>query len=115
MDIMNGAVISNQIRQPFNFERIKKMAEVFRVDITKQNCWKCDHFRRNDGADHNPNAGTCCARAPRATGAVTVPGAGPDGTLQDEVNAVIMIPENIFCGDFKPWTGPARVVIPVVE
>lgn len=92
------------------------MAKVFRLDVTKQNCWLCDHFRRNNGSLANPNQGSCTATAPCASGAVASPGTAPPGpTEQDLVGAAILNPEETYCGEFKQWTGPARETIIVVE
>lgn len=93
------------------------MALVYRMDITKQNCWKCDHFRRNNGAESDPNQGTCAFDAPMARGAVPSPGVTPipGATEQDQVNAQINAPSATYCGEYKPWFGAARELIPVVE
>lgn len=81
------------------------MARQYRIDILKENCWLCDHFRRN--VDGDPNNGSCTANAPRGRGAFT---GGTSGTSQDESGAQITEPETTWCGQFKQWTGPARVV-----
>lgn len=92
------------------------MAKVFRLDVTKQNCWLCDHFRRNNGSTADPNKGSCTACAPVGSGGVASPGTEPPGpTEQDLVGAAILNPSETYCGDFKQWTGPAREIIVVVE
>lgn len=92
------------------------MAQIARIDITKQNCWICDHFRRNNGSLNDPNTGSCTRFAPSASGAVASPGTDPPGaTEQDTVGAEIPVPEETFCGDFKRWIGAARETIVVVE
>jgi hypothetical protein len=88
------------------------MAQIPRIDVTKQNCWLCDHFRRNNGALADPNKGSCTARAPKARSAI--PGSTA-GTTQNIINATIANPTTTFCGDFKKWFGTARELIPVVE
>lgn len=88
------------------------MAQLPRTDVSKQNCWICDHFRRNNGSTADPNKGSCTARAPKARSAV--PGSTA-GTTQDVINAKIEEPETTFCGDFKKWFGTAREIIVVVE
>lgn len=92
------------------------MAQVARLDITKQNCWLCDHFRRNNGELNDKNKGSCTCYAPSASGAVASPGTDPPGaTEQDTVGAEITEPETTFCGDFKKWTGAAREIIVELE
>lgn len=86
------------------------MAKVFRLDITKQNCFKCDHFRRDEQPD--PNEGSCTATAPRGRGAVA---GGISGNPQSLINCHIFEPEETYCGKFKLWTGPAREILPVIE
>jgi len=81
------------------------MARVYRIDITKQNCWMCDHFRRNDTGD--PNEGSCTANAPRARGGF--PG-GTSGEPQNNSGAAIAEPLINWCGQFKQWPGTPRVV-----
>jgi hypothetical protein len=88
------------------------MAQIPRTDITVQNCWICDHFRRNNGSLANPNQGSCTKRAPKARSAI--PGSTA-GTTQDIINATIAAPTETFCGDFKKWIGTARETIVVVE
>lgn len=82
------------------------MTQVYRLDITKQNCWLCDHFRRNDGTG-DPNEGGCTRNAPKGRGAVVSPGAAP-GTQQDDISCPIAAPQTTVCGDFKKWFGAAR-------
>lgn len=92
------------------------MAQVYRIDIIKQNCWLCDHFRRNNAQDANPNIGSCRARAPKARGDVDSPGVTPPGaTQEDTVGAAITAPVETYCGDYKPWPGAPRLVLPYVE
>jgi hypothetical protein len=88
------------------------MPQIPRTNISDQNCWICDHFRRNNGQLADPNKGSCTFRAPKARSAV--PGSTA-GTEQDTINAAIEAPTTTFCGDFKKWFGTAREVIPVVE
>lgn len=80
----------------------------WRLQIEKQNCWLCKLFRRDDlGAD--PNQGSCTAKAPSASGAVS------NANNQDDVHAHIEVPMETVCGSFEPWDGPARQLLPVVE
>jgi len=88
------------------------MAQILRIDVTKQNCWICDHFRRNNGTLADPNTGSCTARAPKARSAVA---GSSTGNTQDIINASITYPHTTFCGDFKKWFGTARENIIVVE
>jgi hypothetical protein len=92
------------------------MTVVYRIDITKQNCWICDHYRPNNAATSEPNQGSCTFHAPTAIGAVTSPGADPPGaTEQDTVGSPVLEPSLTYCGDFKKWWGTPRVLTPVVE
>lgn len=86
------------------------MATVFRLDITKQNCFLCDHFRRDESPD--PQQGSCTATAPTGSGAVA---GGASGNPQSMVHAHIAGSSETYCGKFKPWFGPAREIIPVIE
>jgi hypothetical protein len=88
------------------------MAQIPRTNIAIQNCWMCDHFRRNNSQGADPNSGSCTFLAPKARSAVT---GSTAGTTQDQINAAIANPSSTFCGDFKKWFGDARAIIPVVE
>jgi hypothetical protein len=85
------------------------MTQIFRCDNTIQNCWKCDHFRRDSASPGDPNVGSCTAKPPQAQGAVS------ENDVQDDVNPHISLPNVTYCGDFKPWTGEPRAILPVVE
>lgn len=94
------------------------MAQIYRLDIAKQNCWICDHFRRNNDSLHDPNKGSCTKLAPKARGAVASPSESTAPTVptpQDNVGAAIAEPNTTVCGDFKRWIGAAREIIVVVE
>lgn len=80
------------------------MPQIYRIDITKSNCWVCKHFRR-DNLSETPNEGQCTAIAPRSRGAVA------DTQDQDDVNAHITYPSITCCGSFEPWEGEAREII----
>lgn len=92
------------------------MAVVYRLDITKQNCWLCKFFRRNNGSLNDPNEGSCIRKAPTQLGGVAQPGTDPPGaTEQDTVGAAMTNPEATTCGDFVKWQGTARETIVVLE
>lgn len=92
------------------------MTQLWRLQLSKQNCWICAFFRRNNGSLANPNEGSCTRYAPSASGAVESPGVDPPGaTEQDTVGAAITVPEDMVCGDFKPWQGTPRETVVVVE
>lgn len=84
------------------------MPQIFRTDVSVQNCWKCKLFRRDYLGD-TPNEGSCIAIAPKARGAVS------DTGDQEDINAHIAEPSTTYCGSFEPWDGAAREIIPVVE
>jgi hypothetical protein len=84
------------------------MPQIFRVDINAQNCWKCQHWRR-DNLSQTPNEGTCTADAPRARDAVS------DTSDQDDLRAHIKYPSATYCGSFVPWDGATRELAPVIE
>lgn len=86
------------------------MARIYRIDITKENCWLCDHFRRH--VDGDVNKGSCTRFAPKARGAFL---GGNAGTSQDLSGADIDQPDTTWCGDFKKWTGPAREIDIILE
>lgn len=88
------------------------MAQIWRMDLTVQNCWLCEWFRRNNASDVNPNIGSCRFNALRGRNAVA---GSASGTTEDDMGAAIAVPEETCCGDFKKWHGDPREIIPYVE
>jgi hypothetical protein len=87
------------------------MPLIFRLDITKQNCWKCKYFRR-DTESGTPNEGSCTEESP--TGSGGVPGTTA-GHTQDEVHAHVAYPELTVCRKFEPFEGAARTQLGQLE
>lgn len=91
------------------------MAEVFRIDVTKQNCWMCESFRRNNADGADPNRGSCVKFAPGGRGGVISPGISSTLQIQDFSACPISQPNTTYCGDFKKWYGEDRIIDVVVE
>lgn len=88
------------------------MAQIWRLDLTVQNCWLCKWFRRNNASTANPNHGSCRKYPLRGRGAVAD---STTGTTEDDMGAALADPSNMGCGDFQPWQGTPRELEPVVE